>query len=65
MSVTALTWFLWGGIVVSVCIAWAKTLEWAMIRGIPSLLRGVATFVLVWGMLAIIVYLDYQEKMAP
>ena len=62
MTLGALIWFVWGGIVVSVCIAWAKTLEWAMLNQIPSILRGFATFVLVAGILAAIVYLDMKQK---
>ncbi len=62
MTLVSLTWFLWGGITVAVCIGWAKSLEWAMIRQIPSILRGVATFLLVVGILATIVYLDMKQK---
>lgn len=59
-----LTWFVWGGLAVTLLLAWARALEWAMVHAVSTWLRSLATVVFVWGIflliLAVVIHLDLQ-----
>lgn len=61
--VDGLTWFVWGGVMVGMFIAWAKALELGTQGGVSAVVRGVGTFLLCCSFLAVIVWLDVRAKM--
>jgi hypothetical protein len=57
-----LIWFVWGGLVVGMLIMWAKAMDVATEGGVSAVIRGIASFVLMCSVLAVIVWLDMQQK---
>lgn len=60
-----LTWFVWGGMAVTVVIGWVRAVEWATLAGVARFTLWLTSCLLMWAALWLIIELDIAAKMIP